>query len=117
MDEWWPLSGQEGHDKEGMIHLILSLQPLPPPSAASGHVRVVQAGQQVRIATQPQPASHPPQQQQQQPQTPPEMTDEQLQEFSKMFPNLDKEVIVSVFQENRGNQENTVTGLLLLSGS
>merc|ERR1719507_505290 len=24
VDEWWPLSGQEGHDKEGMIHIILT---------------------------------------------------------------------------------------------
>merc|ERR1719419_925573 len=108
-----------------MLHLILSLQPLPPPNAATGNqVRVVsaQSGQQVRIATQPGGGSQvavtgAATQQPAQPMRPPEMSDDQLAEFSKMFPNLDKEVILSVFQENRGNQENTVTGLLLLSGS
>lgn len=123
VDEWWPLSGQEGHEKEGMLHLILSLQPLPPSNAATGNVRVIsaQSGQQVRIATQPGGGSQATvaaaaTTQQQQQMRPPEMSEEQLAEFSKMFPNVDKEVIVSVFQENRGNQENTVTGLLLLSG-
>jgi len=22
VDEWWPLSGQEGHEKEGAIHMV-----------------------------------------------------------------------------------------------
>ena len=26
VDDWWPLSGQEGEEKEGLLHLILSLQ-------------------------------------------------------------------------------------------
>lgn len=29
-DEWLTLSGQEGPDKEGMVHVILSLQPIAP---------------------------------------------------------------------------------------
>ena len=33
VDDWWPLSGQEGEEKEGLLHLILSVQPLPPGSA------------------------------------------------------------------------------------
>ena len=33
VDDWWPLSGQEGEEKEGLLHLILSLQQLPPGSA------------------------------------------------------------------------------------
>ncbi len=49
-DEWYPLSGQEGAGKEGVVHLILSLQPIPPgqelavaptvrtvPNVGSGH--------------------------------------------------------------------------------
>ena len=26
VDDWYPLSGQEGEEKEGVIHLILSIQ-------------------------------------------------------------------------------------------
>ena len=26
VDDWWPLSGQEGEEKEGLLHLILSVQ-------------------------------------------------------------------------------------------
>ena len=25
-DDWWPLSGQEGEGREGMLHLVLSMQ-------------------------------------------------------------------------------------------
>lgn len=30
VDDWWPLSGQEGEEKEGLLHLILSLQVIMP---------------------------------------------------------------------------------------
>jgi len=146
-DDWWPLSGQEGHDKEGMIHLILSMQPIQAASASAATARTTAvrppaaaaaAGQQVRMPSaaaatvtaadsdsseqlsleeavggqRPQSAAAVAALQQL-----PELTEEQLQEFCKMFPNLDKEVITSVYQENRGNQESTVNGLLLLSGT
>jgi hypothetical protein len=28
-DDWWPLSGQEGEGREGMLHLVLSMQVCP----------------------------------------------------------------------------------------
>ena len=120
VDEWWPLSGQEGHDKEGMLHIILSLQPLPPGvegGSTTQHIQMLPGQTQVVI---------PPNQSQQQggnqsagrEQRPlPKLSDEQLEEFGKMFPNIDKDVIMSVFQENQGNQESTINSLLLLSGS
>lgn len=92
VDDWFPLSGQEGHEKEGVIHLILSLQPLRsrPPTSSTAE----------------------PQQQQQQPQLP---TEEQLNELCKMFPNLDKDIITSVFVEKRAHQEEIVNALLQMS--
>merc|ERR1719367_2101626 len=51
VDEWWPLSGQEGHDKEGMLHIILSLQPLPPGGGGSTtqHIQMLPGQTQVVI--------------------------------------------------------------------
>ncbi len=54
------------------------------------------------------------QQQQQPPPPPPKLTEEELQEFVKMFPNLDKEIILSVFEASRGNKEAMVGNLLQL---
>lgn len=87
VDDWFPLSGQEGHEKEGVLHLILSLQPL----------RAVPT-QHMMEAAQPKLPS-----------------EEQLTELSKMFPNLDKEVISSVFVEKAGNQEEVINCLLQMS--
>ena len=124
VDEWWPLSGQEGHDKEGMIHIILSLQPLSTPPAggtATQHIQMLPGQTQAVIAapaSQLQPAVNQggqPVARQQRPL--PKLSDEQLSEFGKMFPNIEKDVILSVFQENQGNQESTINSLLVLSGS
>lgn len=48
-------------------------------------------------------------------QAPPKITEEDLDEFAKMFPNIDKEVILSVFQAKRGNKEATANTLLQMS--
>ena len=87
VDDWFPLSGQEGHEKEGVIHLILSLQPL----------RAVPTQHMMEAA---------------QPKMP---TEEQLAEMGTMFPNLDKDIISSVFVEKAGNQEEVINVLLQMS--
>ncbi len=50
----------------------------------------------------------------QQRQPPPKLSDEEMEEFVKMFPNLDKEIILSVFEASRGNKEAMVNNLLQL---
>lgn len=99
VDEWWPLSGQEGHDKEGMLHMIMSLQPF-----RTGYPVYKTASQQQQQE----------QQQGEVEQTQVLPTEEQLEEISKMFPNLDKDVITSVFVEKKGNQDAAVNALLEL---
>ena len=91
VDEWFPLSGQEGHEKEGVLHLILSLQPI---RQTHGPPMVTSAQGQA------------------QPKIP---TDEQLTDLNKMFPNLDKDIIKTVFMEKGGHQEEIVNVLLQMS--
>ena len=128
VDEWWPLSGQEGHDKEGMIHVILSLQPMSQQAGGATTSTVqMMPGQRQAVVSLPASQAQPGQTTQdgqpeaavvrQQQRPPPTLSDEQLDEMSKMFPNIEKDVILSVFQENQGNQESTINSLLLLSGS
>jgi len=119
VDDWWPLSGQEGPEKEGMIHLILSMQPIPPGSALyapqMGVAPNAAGGKPMAYTT----AYHPhvgPQQQaqglQQVPSEPPTISKEDLDEFSKMFPAIDKSIIQAVFSDCRGDKEETVNRLL-----
>jgi len=109
VDDWWPLSGQEGEDKEGLLHLILSMQPLPPGSA----VRLPPGGVATNLTGGPPlqytPAYLP---SQSVPATPPQLAGEDLEEFSKMFPAIDPTVIQAVYTESRGNKELTVNNLL-----
>jgi len=110
VDDWWPLSGQEGEEKEGMMHLILSMQNIPPGSAirlpTSGVAPSVSGGKPMNYTTSyvPPPAVA----------APPALSEEDLEEFSKMFPAIDKAVIEAVFVESRGDKEATVNALLSL---
>jgi len=113
VDDWWPLSGQEGEDKEGMLHLILSLQVLPPGSA----VRLPPGGVANSLTGGP-PLAYSPTYLPAQPQPPaplPELGEQELDEFSKMFPAIDRQVIQAVFTETRGNKEATVNSLLMMA--
>lgn len=113
-DLWLPLSGAEGEGKEGMIHVILSLTPIAPGAPLPQQPRTVPnvaaGGRPMTYSAQPQPGS----QGQQQPQRPPRLTDEELEEFVKMFPNLDRDIIASVHAASGGDKETMVNNLLQL---
>ena len=112
VDDWWPLSGQEGQEKEGMVHLILSVQRVAPgsvqPPGPPGVAPNLAGGKPMTYKTAYLP------QQQQQPPPPPTLAPEDLEEFSKMFPEIEKSVIEAVFAESGGSKEATVNALLQL---
>ena len=110
VDDWWPLSGQEGEEREGLVHLILSYQTLPAggapvPPAEGGVAPSVSGGKPLAYSTSLLPQQPPP---------PPTLAPDDLDEFSKMFPEIEKSVIEAVFTESRGSKEATVNALLQL---
>jgi toll-interacting protein len=143
-EDWYPLSGKSGDGREGMIDLVLTFTPMsncvypvnyqqpvmmvPNVSANRGLpvfvtpqvAPVVVAQPPVVPQTQPQPGV--PQQiptvqppQTASPQHVPQLTDSDISQLQEMFPNLDKEVIKSIGEANRGNREATINSLLQIN--
>jgi len=119
-EDWYPLSGKTGDQKEGMIDLVLTFTSAS--SIAAG--RPVQqpvvfvpnvSGRALPVYVQPQQMI-PPQMVQHQPPPPPAqpLTDEDVANLMEMFPSVDKEVIKSIGEANRGNKEATINSLLQL---
>ncbi|KAL3881563.1 hypothetical protein ACJMK2_027989 [Sinanodonta woodiana] len=121
IDEWFPLSGKQGDEKEGMINLIFSFTPANALPATS----IIQAsGYSAPLVYQYPPSAvlQPvyPMQQQQQPMQPPRQqrpgyTEADFKQVKDMFPNLDDEIILSVFAANSGNKDATINSLLSMS--
>ncbi|KAG5684122.1 hypothetical protein PVAND_013366 [Polypedilum vanderplanki] len=129
-EDWYALSGKTGDNKEGMIDLVLSFTP-----ASCLYQRPAIGQQQVvlvpnvsnralpvyvsptpvqQIAQQPQL----PQQQQQpieMPAVPQTLTDEDIANLMEMFPSVDKDVIKSIGEANRGDKNATINSLLQLT--
>lgn len=114
----YPLSGKTGDQKEGMIDLVLSFTSASSIAAA----RPMQHQQPVvfvpNVSGRALPVYVQPQQIQQPIQAPPPvvpLTDEDIANLMEMFPTIDKEVIKSIGDANRGNKEATINSLLQLT--
>ncbi|KAK6187648.1 hypothetical protein SNE40_005627 [Patella caerulea] len=114
-DDWFPLSGRQGDEKEGTINLCLSLTPmseLQQPAINVAYNTPVMMPMFYPPVVQPGiPMTYPQQPVQQRPL----YTDDDLKEFKDMFPNMDLEVIKSVLEANRGNKETTINALLTMN--
>ncbi|XP_055377357.1 toll-interacting protein-like [Condylostylus longicornis] len=117
-EEWYPLSGKQGDGIEGQVDLVLSF------SAQSIHPYMYQAPAVLPVAMVPNVAGRPmpvfvaPQQPQVAPPVtiaPVKINEEDMKQVQEMFPNIDKEVVKSVFEANRGNKDTTINSLLQMT--
>lgn len=122
-DDWYALSGRQGEGIEGMIQLVFSFTTLAQTPAYIYQsvqpvvmVPNVGTGRPLPVFYAPtQPQVPPPAQNQ--PQPPIELSEEDLKQIHEMFPNLDKEVIKSVFITNKGNKDTTINSLLQMTSA
>ncbi|XP_023344927.1 toll-interacting protein [Eurytemora carolleeae] len=114
-DDWWPLSGQEGDGKEGMLHLILSMQKIQPGSVVGPGFPGPQVPLVVPNVSGGKPMHYTPTHLPVQQPAPPVMSEEDVEEFSRMFPGVEKSLIKEIYSTNLGDKEVTVNTLLELA--
>lgn len=125
LDDWYPLSGRQGEEKEGMINLVLTFTPIQNlpmgsfvcPQPAMVIPQVVSPGM-FYTPMQPVVGGAPVYQQPQLPPTSaqsPLYTEEDIQLVKDMFPAIETDVIQSVFVAQRGNKNAVINSLLSMS--
>lgn len=116
-EDWYMLSGKQGDNQEGMINLVFSFLPkchpymdAPPPvmMVPSATMFGMRPYAPLKVYTAPPAVSTVPAV------APSSMpnAEVELKQISEMFPNVDKEVIKSVYDANNGKKDVTINSLL-----
>jgi len=116
VEEWYPLNGKQGDGQEGMISLVLSYSKV----AVNPYGGYYAGGTMAPVVMVPSTASpiygmrpYTPVPVYTQPAPPPvQLNEADLKQVEEMFPNMDKEVVKSVYEANRGNKDATANSLL-----
>ncbi|XP_011157908.1 toll-interacting protein A [Solenopsis invicta] len=113
-EDWYMLSGKQGDNQEGMINLVFSYTTKYHPYMGSSSIMMVPSGTMfgmpyapVNVYTAPQPTVTP----MVAPSSLPN-AEVELKQIAEMFPNVDKEVIKSVYDANHGKKDITINSLL-----
>lgn len=114
-EDWYPLSGKQGDNQEGMINLVFSYTTKCHPYMGASPIMMVPSSTvfgmtqyaPVNVYTAPPAAAMPPV-------APSSMqnAEVELKQIAEMFPNVDKEVIKSVYDANHGKKDVTINSLL-----
>ncbi|XP_020291578.1 toll-interacting protein-like [Pseudomyrmex gracilis] len=113
-EDWYMLSGKQGENQEGMINLVFSYSNKCYPYMGSSSIMMVPSATMfgmpyapVNVYTTPSVMAAP----NVVPSTLPN-AEVELQQIAEMFPNIDKEVIKSVYDANQGKKDVTINSLL-----
>ncbi|XP_055940197.1 toll-interacting protein B-like isoform X1 [Argiope bruennichi] len=127
VDTWVPLSGKQGEGKEGSINITIYIRSVPYWSSvmpAAAPLMVIPqpslgvwpyyvGGQPISICPQPvQNPNYPAPVQPPQPNYQP--SEDDIKQMQEMFPSYDREVILGVLENHRGNKDQAITSLLSL---
>lgn len=118
-EDWHPLSGKQGEDLEGFINLVLSFAPHSnTQQPIMGGPTVFERPMPVYIST---PQQYPPgtmvvtQTPAQPPMPAPQFNEADFAQITEMFPNMEKDVVKSIYEVNHFNKDITINSLLQLS--
>ncbi|XP_029051539.1 toll-interacting protein B-like [Osmia bicornis bicornis] len=116
-EDWYMLSGKQGDNQEGMINLVFSYTTKCHPYMSAAPPIMMVPSSTMFGMTQYAPVNvytAPPTAAAASPVVPSSMpnAEVELKQISEMFPNVDKEVIKSVYDANHGKKDVTINSLL-----
>lgn len=116
-EDWYMLCGKQGDNQEGMINLVFSYSNKCHPYMSTQPIMMVPSSTMlgipqyapVNVYTTPPQGAVPPV-----PPTAAPNADVELKQIAEMFPNVDQEVIKSVYDASNGKKYLTINSLLLM---